>query len=99
MTAALAQLAADLHELAVAHGTITVATAESCTGGNIAHQITLNPGSSAYFLGGVVSYVNQVKEQVLGVLAEVLVNSGAVSEPCARAMADGVRRLLGTALA
>jgi PncC family amidohydrolase len=99
MTASLSQLAADVHELAVAHGTITVATAESCTGGNIAHQITLNPGSSAYFLGGVVSYANQVKEQVLGVPADVLVNPGAVSEPCARAMAEGVRRLLGTDLA
>ncbi|HYJ12794.1 MAG TPA: CinA family protein [Thermomicrobiales bacterium] len=99
MTATLSQLAADVHDLAVAHGSITIATAESCTGGNIAHQITLNAGSSAYFVGGVVSYANHVKEQVLGVPAEVLVNPGAVSEPCALAMAEGVRRLLGADLA
>jgi nicotinamide-nucleotide amidase len=99
MTASLSQLAANLHELAVAHGTITVATAESCTGGNIAHHITLNPGSSGYFLGGVVSYANHVKEQVLGVPADILANPGAVSAPCARAMAEGARRLLGADLA
>lgn len=99
MTATLSQLAAEVHELAIAHGSATVATAESCTGGNIAHQLTLNAGSSAYFLGGVVSYANHVKEQVLGVPAEILVNPGAVSEPCALAMAEGVRRLLGADLA
>jgi PncC family amidohydrolase len=73
----------------------TVATAESCTGGNVAHQITSVPGSSGYFQGAVVSYSNDVKERVLGVPADVLANPGAVSEPCARAMAEGVRRLMG----
>jgi PncC family amidohydrolase len=99
MTVTLSQLAANLHERAVAHGAITVATAESCTGGYIAHQITRHAGSSAYFLGGVVSYANHVKQQVLGVPAAVLASPGAVSEPCALAMADGVRRLLGADLA
>lgn len=99
MTTSLSNLAHDLHTLAVEQETISIATAESCTGGNIAHQITLNAGSSAYFMGGVISYANHVKETVLGVPADVLANPGAVSEPCARAMAEGVRRLLGTDLA
>ena len=73
----------------------TVACAESCTGGNIAHLITAVPGSSAYFLGGVVSYSNEVKQQVLGVRAEDLKKYGAVSEPVALQMAQGVRRITG----
>lgn len=99
MTASLSHLAQELHSLAIERGDISIATAESCTGGNIAHQITLNGGSSAYFMGGVVSYANHVKETVLGVPADILANPGAVSEPCARAMADGVRKLMGTNLA
>lgn len=99
MTASLSNLAQELHTLAVEQGNTSIATAESCTGGNIAHQITLNGGSSAYFMGGVVSYANHVKEHVLGVPADVLANPGAVSEPCARAMAEGAHRLLGTDLA
>jgi len=90
----LADLAARLQTLAIARG-VTVATAESCTGGNIAHQVTSISGSSEYFVGGVVSYANNVKERVLGVPAEILANPGAVSEPCARAMVEGVRGLLG----
>lgn len=89
----LTDLAAQLQQLAIGRG-LTVATAESCTGGNIAHQITGISGSSEYFVGGVVSYANAVKRDVLGVPAEVLENPGAVSEPCARAMAEGVRRLM-----
>ncbi|HEV2127976.1 MAG TPA: CinA family protein [Thermomicrobiales bacterium] len=74
---------------------VRVATAESCTGGTIASRITSQPGSSAYFVGGVISYANDVKERVLGVPVGVLANPGAVSEPCAWAMAEGIRDLLG----
>lgn len=73
----------------------TVACAESCTGGNIAHLITSVPGASAYFLGGVVSYSNEVKKNVLGVRAEDLEKYGAVSEPVALQMAQGARRVTG----
>jgi PncC family amidohydrolase len=78
---------------------ITLATAESCTGGNVAARITRIAGSSAYFQGGIVSYANDVKEHVLGVPASVLANPGAVSEECARAMAEGARERLGATLA
>ena len=73
----------------------TVACAESCTGGNIARLITAVPGASAYFLGGVVSYANEVKVNVLGVRKEDLDKYGAVSEPVAAQMAKGVRRITG----
>lgn len=73
----------------------TVACAESCTGGNIAHLITSVAGASAYFLGGVVAYSNEVKKSVLGVCAEDLEKYGAVSEPVAVQMAQGVRRITG----
>jgi len=71
----------------------TLAVAESCTGGLLASRVTDVPGSSRYFIGGVVAYSNEVKRDVLGVSAEVLEESGAVSEPCAKAMAEGVRAL------
>lgn len=77
---------------------MTLATAESCTGGGIGHVLTAIPGSSAVYLGGVISYANSVKEQVLGVPQEVLATVGAVSEETARAMAEGVCRLLGADL-
>lgn len=73
----------------------TVACAESCTGGNIARMITAVPGASAYFLGGVVAYANHLKQNVLGVRAEDLEAFGAVSEPVALQMAEGVRRVTG----
>jgi nicotinamide-nucleotide amidase len=57
----------------------TVGVAESCTGGYIAHLITSNPGSSAYFKGGIVAYANEVKISVLGVKAETLAAHGALS--------------------
>ena len=78
---------------------MTCATAESCTGGGVGYEITGVPGSSAVFWGGVISYDNSVKRDVLGVPEEVLSTKGAVSPECAAAMAEGVRRLLKTDLA
>lgn len=73
---------------------LTVACAESCTGGNIAHNFTRNPGSSAYFLGSVVSYSNDVKADVLGVKRTDLARFGAVSKPIVEQMATGVLNLM-----
>lgn len=73
---------------------LTVACAESCTGGNIAHRITRNPGSSAYFMGSVVSYSNDVKANVLNVSRADLSRFGAVSKPVVEEMAEGVVRLM-----
>jgi len=78
---------------------LTVAVAESCTGGLIAHRLTNVPGSSRYFLGGVVAYANEVKERMLGVRPETLRQHGAVSRETALEMARGVRRLLGADIA
>ncbi len=72
-----------------------IACAESCSGGNIAHEITAIAGASAYFVGGVVAYANEVKKEVLGVSADDLTKYGAVSEPVACQMAQGVRRITG----
>ena len=74
----------------------TVATAESCTGGLLAERLTRIAGSSDYFPGGVVTYSNAEKIRLLGVPAELLAEHGAVSEPVARAMAEGARRTFGT---
>jgi PncC family amidohydrolase len=76
----------------LADGRLTIAAAESCTGGNVARRITDIPGSSAYFLGSIVSYSNEAKHKLLGVPEDVLNKPGAVSEPTARAMAEGARR-------
>ena len=78
---------------------VTVATAESCTGGLVAGRITAVPGASAVFLGGVVSYANAVKRDVLGVPQEVLDRVGAVSAECAEAMARGARACLKAGVA
>ena len=74
---------------------LTFATAESCTGGQIAQEITALPGASAVYRGGVVSYWTEMKASVLGVPRDILDQHGAVSEPTARAMAEGARRLTG----
>jgi nicotinamide-nucleotide amidase len=72
-----------------------LAVAESCTGGLLAGRLTGVPGSSAWFVGGVVAYANEVKEQALDVPGDLLAAHGAVSEPVGRAMAEGVRHRLG----
>lgn len=74
---------------------LILATAESCTGGNIAHLLTLVPGSSDVFAGGVVSYANEVKSGVLGVDPQTLANEGAVSEATVRQMLEGAKRACG----
>ncbi len=74
---------------------LTVATAESLTGGGLGARITDVPGASAVFVGGVVCYATRVKVELLGVAPAVVEAHGVVSGPCARAMARGVRALLG----
>ena len=73
----------------------TLATAESCTGGTLAHQLTAMAGASEYYRGGVVAYSNEVKECALGVRHETLMAHGAVSEETVREMAAGARERLG----
>jgi nicotinamide-nucleotide amidase len=73
----------------------TLAVAESCTGGYIAHRITNVPGASAIFPAGLVTYSNEAKQKFLGVRAETLAQHGAVSEAVAREMAEGARRSCG----
>lgn len=75
---------------------LTVATAESCTGGYLAHKITSVPGSSAYYTGSVIAYDNRIKKEELGVKAETIEAFGAVSEETVKEMAEGVRRRLKT---
>lgn len=92
------RVAANLVSLLAARG-LVCATAESCTGGGVGAAITAVPGSSAVFAGGVISYANEVKRDVLGVPAETLAAVGAVSPETAEAMAAGARALLKTDLA
>lgn len=91
-------VATNLVELLKARG-LTCATAESCTGGGVGSAITAVPGSSAVFAGGVISYSNDVKREVLGVSADILQNVGAVSSETAAQMAEGARKLLKVDLA
>lgn len=74
----------------------TVGTAESCTGGRIAEAIIAVPGASKYFKGGIISYTNEVKEELLGVLHEVLEEQTAVCEEVAKEMVIGACRTLKT---
>lgn len=102
-THAAQTLAARINQLLVAPegGTspLTIATAESCTGGGVAAALTSFAGSSDYVMGGIVSYSNAAKASLLGVSQKILETRGAVSPECARAMAEGARRALGTDLA
>ena len=82
-----------LHELEVRG--LTLGTAESLTGGGLGSALTAVPGASAVYVGGVISYATRVKVELLGVPIEVVYGDGVVSAPCARAMAAGVRRVLG----
>jgi CDP-diacylglycerol--glycerol-3-phosphate 3-phosphatidyltransferase len=91
-------LSRDLSALLI-RGGLTVSVAESCTAGLLGALITDQPGSSAYFLGGVIAYADEVKREQLGVPAALLARHGAVSREVAVAMAEGVRSRLGTALA
>jgi len=84
------------HELALSHA--TVATAESCTGGLLAERLTRIPGSSAYFLGGVVCYSNDLKTAWADVPPEMIEAKGAVSPEVAQALAQGIRRRIGATL-
>lgn len=91
----LPELAAQLQELSIGrHATVT--TAESCTGGLVGHGITANAGSSAYYLGGIVSYSDAVKVGSLDVPADAIERHGAVSAQVAISMAEGVRARLGS---
>ena len=93
----LVDLARRLQERCLAAG-LTVAAAESCTGGLVTHVLTEVPGSSAYLLGGVVSYADRAKTELLGVDPDHLAAHGAVSAQVARAMANGVRQRFGADL-
>jgi CDP-diacylglycerol--glycerol-3-phosphate 3-phosphatidyltransferase len=91
-------LSRDLSALLIKGG-LTLSVAESCTAGLLGALITDQPGSSAYFLGGVIAYADEVKRDQLGVQAALLTRHGAVSREVAVAMAEGVRSRFGTALA
>lgn len=84
-----------VHNTLIERG-LTLAVAESCTGGNIASRFTAQAGASAYMLCGVVAYSNESKCRVLGVEAEAIAKYGAVSEEVAKQMAEGARRIAGS---
>jgi PncC family amidohydrolase len=88
-----------LNRLLAAGPSITVAVAESCTGGAVTARIVSVAGSSVYLRGGIVAYSNDAKHRLLGVSEEILANPGAVSAECAVAMAEGARRALGAEIA
>ena len=89
------QLERVVGELLRAHG-LTLSIAENCTGGLVGHRLTNVPGSSDYFLGGVIAYSNDVTERILDVRYDTLAHYGAVSEQTALEMAIGVRQLFRT---
>ena len=94
----LVELADRLQAACLAAGS-TVALAESCTGGMVAAAITEIAGSSGYFVGGIVSYANEAKRDLLGIDPAILAAHGAVSAQVARAMATGARERFGATLA
>lgn len=94
----LQEIAPDLIDELRSRG-LTLATAESCTGGNIAHHITLVAGCSDVFYGGAVTYANSAKTDILGVDEAVIASEGAVSEPVVRAMAEGACKRFHTTCA
>jgi nicotinamide-nucleotide amidase len=77
----------------------TLATAESCTAGLVASRLAGVAGASDVLVGGLITYSNELKQQLLGVPAELLAEFGAVSAECARAMAEGARRVTGADVA
>lgn len=77
----------------------TISAAESCTGGMLGAALTGVPGSSAVYVGGIISYTNEIKHRLLGVSAQMLDRKGAVSAPVAEAMASGVRNALKSDIA
>ena len=90
-------LEARLGEMLAAGG-LTIACAESCTGGLVTSRLTDVAGSSRYVMGSVVCYSNEIKKRAVGVSGKTLAQYGAVSEPVAREMAEGIRRFIGTDL-
>ncbi|MGK5089656.1 CinA family nicotinamide mononucleotide deamidase-related protein [Bdellovibrionota bacterium FG-2] len=92
------ELALVVHELLLTSG-LKLVTAESCSGGKIAHALTSYAGSSEYFLGGVVCYSNELKIALLGVSPTLLETHGAINAQCAQAMAEGALKNLGGDLA
>ena len=101
MNTAEPNIDAQLHSLATIclQKKLMLATAESCTGGGVGETLTQVSGSSAWYLGGVISYSNQLKQQLLQVPEELLQTHGAVSEACALAMLEGAIKLTGADLA
>lgn len=91
----LQEIAPDLLD-ALRQAGLKIATAESCTGGNIAHHLTLVAGCSDVYMGGAVTYSNEAKADILGVDPDVIETEGAVSEPVVRAMAEGACRRFHT---
>lgn len=98
MLAKIFALSAQVTKLGI-ETSLSVATAESCTGGLIGAAITAMPGSSAVFKGGIIAYANEIKTAQLGVAGEILEAHGAVSKQTALAMARGARERLGTDIA
>ena len=98
ISAQIQQAVQRAHELAIEHG-ITLATAESLTGGDLAGTICTVSGASAYFMGGVVSYASSVKASVLGVSETLLAQAGSVDARVAQQMAAGAARVCGASYA
>jgi PncC family amidohydrolase len=85
----------DLHRILISRG-LTISVCESCTGGMLGTMITSRPGSSAYFLGGIIAYANAAKQRVVGVRSRTLLASGAVSARAVQEMTQRVRQITGS---